>query len=73
MFSLLNKEGELGIRLPKASQTKFKEEHKSTIFMSHGAVMRDYVLVPDSLLQNLDLLVKYLDEGYEFVMTLEPK
>lgn len=27
MFSLINKEGEFGIRLPKESATKFKEEH----------------------------------------------
>jgi hypothetical protein len=72
MFSLLNKEGQLGIRLSKESQEKFKKEHNSTIFKSYGATMRDYVLVPDALLNNLDLLSKYLDESYRYVMSLKP-
>ncbi|MEL6810855.1 MAG: hypothetical protein AAFP76_05925 [Bacteroidota bacterium] len=72
MFSLLNKAGELGIRLSAASQEKFKKEHDSTIFKSYGAVMRDYVLVPESMLHDLELLSKYLDESYEYVMSLKP-
>ena len=32
MFSLLNKDAELGIRLSKESGERFKEEHNSTIF-----------------------------------------
>lgn len=73
MFSLLNKEGELGFRLSKESQKKFIEEHDSGPFMSHGAKMRDYVLVPVELFDDMDLLTKYLDESYDFVMSLEPK
>jgi hypothetical protein len=71
MFSLLNKEGELGIRLSKESQEKFKKDHTSTIYKSYGAVMRDYVLVPDAMLNDLKLLSKYLDESYEYVMSLK--
>jgi hypothetical protein len=73
MFSLLNKDGEFGIRLSKESQKKFKETHNSTIFKSYGAVMRDYVLVPNELLNNLESLSPYLDESYEYVMSLPPK
>ena len=72
MFSLLNKEGQLGIRLSKESQEKFKAAHHSTIFKSYGATMRDYVLIPDAMLNNLDVLAKYLDESYEYVMSLKP-
>lgn len=72
MFSLLNKDGELGIRLSKESQEKFKKDHNTTIYKSYGAVMRDYVLVPDAMLEDLDLLAKYLDESYHYVMSLKP-
>ena len=72
MFSLFNKDGELGIRLSKDSQEKFKKEHDTTIFKSYGAVMKDYVRVPDQMLDNLQLLSKYLDESYEYVMSLKP-
>jgi len=73
MFSLLNKAGELGFRLSKDSQTVFKEKYNSTIFKSYGAVMRDYVLVPEHLYNEFDLLVDYLNESYNYVMFLEPK
>lgn len=71
MFSLLNKDGELGIRLPKERQQEFIEKHKgSGPFMSHGAVMRDYVLIPQALYSQKKLLANLLDESYEYVMSL---
>ena len=73
MFSLLNKEGELGFRYSKQDQQKYIQEFGTTIFKSHGAVMRGYVLIPDSMLANLDELSRYLRESYDYVMTLEPK
>jgi uncharacterized protein YdhG (YjbR/CyaY superfamily) len=73
MFSQLNKDGEIGIRLSKESGEKFMKEHKTTIFKSYGAVMKDYVLVPGKLLKNLKLLSKYMDESYRYVMSLDPK
>ncbi len=73
MFSLINKEGQLGIRLPKAKGLKFVEEYKTTPFKSHGAVMKDYVTIPDALLKDLPLLLEYLQQGYKHVMSLEPK
>ena len=73
MFSQLNKDGDIGIRLPKQLYLKFREEHKATEFRSYGAVIREYVKVPDELLTDLNLLSKYLDEAYEYVMTLKPK
>jgi hypothetical protein len=73
MFSLVNKEGELGFRLPKEAQKKFIEEYDSGPFMSHGAKMKDYVLIPEKLFEDMDLLSKYLNESYNFVMSLEAK
>lgn len=73
MFSLLNKDGELGIRLPKERQKEFIEKHEgSGPFKSHGAVMRDYVLIPESLYGNTRLLSKLLNESYDYVMSLDP-
>ncbi len=73
MFSFLNKAGELGFRFSKEVQQKYIEEWNSTIFKSHGAVMRGYVLVPDSMLEDLDRLAGYLNESYEYVMGLPGK
>lgn len=73
MFSQLNKQGEIGIRLPKEARAKFMEAYENKPFMSYGAVMREYVLVPEKLLDELELLSTYLTEGYRYVCSLEPK
>jgi hypothetical protein len=72
MFSLLNKDGEFGIRLSKDSQEAFKGKYNTTIFKSYGAVMRDYVLVPAEMLDSPKTLFPYLMESYEYVMSLKP-
>lgn len=73
MFSFLNKDGEFGIRFSKEVQEKYIQEFDTSIFKSHGAVMRGYVLIPDDMLEDLDKLAEYLNESYDYVMTLEPK
>jgi hypothetical protein len=73
MFSILNKDGQLGIRFSKEIQEKYIREFDTTIFKSYGAVMKGYVLIPDQMLEDLDGLAKYLNESYDYVMTLEPK
>lgn len=73
MFTLFNKAAEIGIRLTKESGAKFMAEHDATIYMSYGAVMKGYVLVPENLYSKLDLLAAYIQESYEYVMSLKPK
>jgi len=73
MFSLLIKAGEIGIRFSKEVQKKYIEEFDSTIFKSYNSIMHGYVLIPDKMLEDLDNLAKYLDESYDYVMSLEPK
>ena len=60
MFSILNKEGEIGIRLSKESGEKFIKKYKTTRFKSHGSFMRGYVLIPEKLYGNKRLLTKPL-------------
>lgn len=73
MFSLLNKAGELGIRFSKDVQKKYMEELSTTTFVSYGATMQGYILVPDEICSAADQLVEYLNEAYDYVMSLEPK
>ncbi len=73
MFSLLNKDGELGFRFSKEVQEKYIKEFNSSLFKSYGATMKGYVLIPDAMLSDLDKLAEYLNESYDYVMTLEPK
>ena len=73
MFSLLNKDGEIGIRFSKEVQKKYIQEFDSTIYKSYNSIMHGYVLIPDKMLEDLDALAKYLDESYDYVMSLDPK
>ncbi|MBT8184964.1 MAG: hypothetical protein KJN76_08990 [Eudoraea sp.] len=73
MFSLLNKKGELGIRFSKEVQQKYLKAFNTTLFKSYGATMRGYVLIPEEMFEDLDTLAKYLNESYEYVLTLDPK
>ena len=73
MFSLLNKAGEIGIRFSKEVQQKYIEEFESTIFKSYNSIMHGYVLIPENMLEDLDNVARYLDESYDYVMSLEPK
>lgn len=73
MFSLLNKAGEIGIRFSKDVQEKYIEQFSSSLYLSHGAVMKGYVLIPEAMLKDLDSVAAYLDESYDYVMSLETK
>ena len=73
MFSLLNKDAEFGIRFSKDVQEKYIKEFQSTLFKSHGAIIKGYVLIPDKMLDNLEKLAEYLNESYDYVMSLDPK
>jgi len=62
MFTLLNPpKGDLAIRLPEAEREKFIKKYKTKIFVAYGAVMKEWVAVPDALLKKTKELSKYLD------------
>ena len=73
MFSQLNKEGEIGIRFSKDVQKKYMDEWNSDHFKSYNSIMHGYVLVPQEMLKDISRVAKYLDESYDYVMSLDPK
>ncbi len=73
MFSLFNKANEIGIRFSKERQAHYLKELNTTIYKSYGAVMQGYILIPEALWGDLKTLAGYLNESYDYVMTLPPK
>lgn len=73
MFSYLEKDGSLGLRLPADELEKFLKKYKTTLFKSYGIVKKDYALVPEKLQRNIKELKPYFDISYEYVKTLKPK
>jgi hypothetical protein len=73
MFTYLNPSGSLALRLPKDEREKFLKKYKTTLFEAYGAIMKEYVTVPDSLLGKTRELEKYFELSYQYVRTLKPK
>lgn len=73
MFGLLNKAGEIGFRYSKEVQEKYIKEFNSDYYKSYGATMKGYVLIPDTMLNDLDTLAILLNESYDYVMSLPAK
>ena len=73
MFTYLNPSGSLALRLPAEEREEFLKKFKTKLFEAYGAVMKEYVTVPDSLLKNTKELQKYFALSYEYVGSLKPK
>lgn len=73
MFSFLDKEGILGLRLSEEDRDLFIKEHKSELMVQHGRTMKEYVIVPQSLLSAPKKLSKYFKQSYTYVASLKPK
>jgi len=73
MFSLLVKDGYLILRMAEKDREAFQKKHKTKTPVQYGAVMKEYVLVPDELLKKTKELKKYFDKSWEYVQSLKPK
>jgi TfoX/Sxy family transcriptional regulator of competence genes len=74
MFSLLlSPEGRMALRLPKDEREQFLKKYKTKLFEAYGAVMPEYVAVPDALLAKTKELQKYLALSYAYAKKLKPK
>ena len=61
------------IRPPKEERERVLEKYSTTLYESHGAIMKEYVTVADNLLKKTDELKDYFDLSYEYIKTLRPK
>jgi hypothetical protein len=73
MFTFLSAEGVLGLRLPTERREEFLKQWETKLFVAHGAVLKEYVVVPDRLFRNTGEVLKYMDQSYQYVVSLKPK
>jgi hypothetical protein len=73
MFSFMSKEGEVALRLPEEEREGFIKKYKTRLSEQHGAVLKEYVVVPEALLKKTGELKKYFDLSYAHVGALKPK
>jgi len=72
MFTLFHS-GRLAIRLPEAEREEFIKKYKTELYEAYGAVIREYVAVPEALLSKTKEPQPYLRMSYEYAKTLKPK
>ena len=73
MYSFITKENVVGLRLPAGERTKFLNKYKTKLVEQYGIVQKEYVIMPDSLLEKTDELETYFDISYKHVNSLKPK
>ncbi|HMF15913.1 MAG TPA: hypothetical protein VKE98_01845 [Gemmataceae bacterium] len=73
MFSYLSKNGTMALRLPPEEREAFLKKYKAKLCEQYGIIQKEYVEVPDTLLQNTSELKKYFDISYAYVSSLKPK
>ena len=73
MFSIMDKEGNLGLRFSKTDREEFIQKFKSQLMVQYGVVMKEYVMIPHKLLKDTSELYKYLQLSFEYASSLKPK
>ncbi len=73
MFSFLDAEGAMALRLSDELRDEFLATYDSGPVMQYGRTMRGYVAVPAELLHHTDELAGWFDESHDWIGTLEPK
>ncbi len=75
MFSMISKYGVVGIRLPENERTAFLEKYSTTVFRADPAwpPSKEYVAVPEDLLEDTEALKPYLELSFSHAKTLKPK
>jgi len=73
MFSHMTPEGRLAIRLSDDDCDAFMKKYKAKTYVAYGVIKKDWVVVPEALLEKTSDLAKYFDRSYRYVKTLKPK
>ena len=73
MFSLLTKEGSLVLRLSDEDREAFVRKYKTPPVVQYGAVLKEYVEIPDALLARTKDAGRFFDMSLRYVSALKPK
>lgn len=73
MFSMISKDGRMGLRLPEEKRTEFNEKYNTGDYKNYGATIREYSEVPPDLLAKTDELAPWFAISYEYTKSLKPK
>lgn len=73
MYTIMRKDGALGIRLSKEDREVFMEQFHAIPFENYGSMMKEYVEVPQAVFMDKALMVPYLVKSHEYAKKLPSK
>lgn len=73
MFSFLDPDGTMALRLPAELEATFRTTHDSGPVSQYGRTMRGYSTIPADLLADTDALRVWYDRAWDWIGTLDPK
>lgn len=73
MFSFLDKTGALAVRLEPEHRARHNAEHGLGPVEQYNSVMKDYVWVPEAVLDDPKKLDRLMLAALEFAQSLKPK
>jgi hypothetical protein len=73
MYSYLDADGTMVLRLAAADRQQFLEQHKTRLHTAYGVVQKEYVDVPEAVLRDVSEASRYFAMSYEYARTLKPK
>jgi TfoX N-terminal domain len=75
MYSIISKHGVVGLRLPEPERAAFMAQYATDHFRGDPAwpPAKEFVAVPDDLLERTDELAPYLARALAYTLTLKPK
>jgi hypothetical protein len=73
MTSYLTEAGSLVLRLPPGERARFLERYDTTLHRAYGLVQKEFVDVPDALLEDTDALRDWFAASLDGIGGLKPK
>ena len=73
MTSFLDKSGTMGLRLSQNDIEAFIAKHESKLMEQHGRTMKDFVVIPNLLLNDQNGMLSYLELSTKHTACLKPK
>ena len=73
MYSILDEDGVVALRLPPADRTAFMQTYGATVQVAYGHVRPEYVSVPNAVLQDTVTFAPWFARSHAYAATLKPK
>jgi hypothetical protein len=73
MYSYFSKDGIVALRLSEEHRNELMKKHKASLMVAYGITQKEYVAIPETLLQNAKDLEKYFDFSFNYACSLKAK